>query len=286
MHDTPPARRRPATAVRLSLRAATGMAVLASFATGCMTSKVEETRQIATALQPNESIVLLKKPQLEGVGTEEVFLDCVQERLGGQLIHPEDGQSDRASTSRVPFKIYGEQEFTDALFPWFEPSTAPANAAGLKVLLQRPGVTERLHQIGVRYVVWPDGNTRKTSGGGSVACAAGPGGAGCFGVGWWEKESGYVASVWDMQSASEIGQVSADVTGTSVLIGAIAPIPIVTPVRRKACDRLSEQLRSFLSGDDMALAAGAVMKADTDAAAPAAAPGSTSSSATRNAADQ
>jgi hypothetical protein len=190
------------------------------------------------------------------VGTEEVFLDCVQEHLGGQLVHPEEGQSARESSARVPFKIYGEQEFTDALFPWFEPSTAPANAAGLKVLLQRPGVTERLQQIGVRYVVWLDGNTKKTDGGGSVACAAGPGGAGCIGVGWWEKESGYVASIWDMQTATQLGEVTADVTGTSVLIGAVAPIPIITPVRRKACDRLSEQLRSFLVGDDLATAAG------------------------------
>jgi hypothetical protein len=255
--DDPNSARRTAAVASASLRAATAMAALGLLAGGCMTSKVDETRQVATAIQANESIVLLKKPQLEGVGTEEVFLDCVQERLGGQLVHPEDGQSDRASTNRVPFKIYGEQEFTDALFPWFEPSTAPANAAGLKVLLQRPGVTERLQQIGVRYVVWLDGNTKKTDGGGSVACAASPGGAGCIGVGWWEKESDYVASVWDLQTATEIGQVSTDVTGTSVLIGAIAPIPIITPVRRKACDRLSEQLRSFLSGDDLAVATGA-----------------------------
>ena len=84
---------------------------------------------------------------------------------------------------------------------------------------------ERLAQIGVRYVVWLDGQTRKTDGGGSIACGAGPGGAGCIGVGWWEKESGYVASVWDLQSGSELGSVSTDVTGTSVLIGAVAPIP-------------------------------------------------------------
>ena len=45
------------------------------------------------------------------------------------------------------------------------------------------------------------------------------------------------------------------VPGTSVLIGAVAPIPIITPVRRKACDRLSDQLRSFLAGEDMAVAA-------------------------------
>ena len=59
-----------------------------------------------------------------------------------------------------------------------------------------------------------------------------------------------------MQTATEIGQVTTDVTGTSVLIGAIAPIPIITPVRRKACDRLSEQLRSFLAGDDLAVSMG------------------------------
>ena len=151
----------------------------------------------------------------------------------------------------MPFKIYGEQQFTDALFPWFEPSTAPANAAGLKSLLARPGVVDRLAQIGVRYVVWLDGTTRKTGGGGSVACAAGPGGAGCFGVGWWDKESDYVASVWDIQTGSELGSVSADVTGTSVLIGAVVPIPIITPVQSTACNRLSGQLRSFLLGSDM-----------------------------------
>jgi hypothetical protein len=221
--------------------------------TGCMTSKVDETRQVAAAIQANESIVVLKKPQLEGVGTESEFLSCVQERLGGELVHPQDGQSAKASRDgdAVPFKIYGEQQFTDALFPWFEPSTAPANAAGLRTLLERPGVTERLAQIGVRYVVWLDGNTRKTDGGGSVACAAGPGGAGCIGLGWWEKESDYVASVWDMQTASELGTVSTDVTGTSVLIGAVAPIPIITPVQRTACSRMAEQLRSFLLGSDL-----------------------------------
>ncbi len=124
-------------------------------------------------------------------------------------------------------------------------------------MLARPGVTERLQQIGVRYIVWLDGSTKKTGGGGSVACAAGPGGAGCFGVGWWDKESDYVALVWDMQTASELGSVSSDVTGTSVLIGAVVPIPIITPVQSTACNQLSEQLRSFLLGSDLEQAGGA-----------------------------
>ena len=256
MHDSHTLRPGAVRAARAPSRAAAGTAVLAMLASGCMTSKVDETRQVAAAVQADESIVVLKKPQLEGVGAEEAFLDCLQERLGGELMHPEEGQQ-RGAKGAAPFKIYGEQEFTDALFPWFEPSTAPQNAAGMRVLLARPGVAQRLDEIGVRYVVWLDGNTRRTGGGGSVACAATIGAAGCLGVGWWEKESDYVASVWDMQNATEIGQVSADVTGTSVLIGAVAPIPIITPVRRKACEGLSEQLRSFLAGEDLAPAAGA-----------------------------
>jgi hypothetical protein len=243
-------RHRPAAARR---RSASGIALVALLAAGCMTAKVDETREVAAAIQADESIVVLKKPQIEGLGTEEKFLDCVQENLGGQLVHPEEGQSANSAKAKkgVPFKIFGEQQFTDALFPWFEPSTAPASAAGLKTLIERPGVTERLQQIGVRYVVWLDGSTRKTDSGGSVACAAGPGGAGCIGLGWWEKQSGYVASVWDLQTATELGTVSTDVTGTSVLIGAIAPIPIITPVQRTACNRLAEQLHSFLVGADL-----------------------------------
>ena len=249
-----------------ALRSLVGVLAVTAVA-GCMTAKVDETRQATSSIQAGESIVVLKRPQIEGVGTEEEFLDCLQQRLGGQLLHPVEGQPTRASRSSggVPFKIYGEQQFLDAMFPWFEASTAPANAAGLKLLLQRPGVTERLQQIQVRYVVWIDGNTRKTDSNGSVACAIGPGGGGCFGVGWWEKESGYVASVWDLNNATEVGSVSTDVTGTSVLIGVLLPIPIISPVRRTACDRLGDQLRSFLAGGDLAPAASAAPAGDKTA---------------------
>jgi hypothetical protein len=235
----------PRTAVA-PVRLLTSLASCIAIA-GCMTAKVDETRQTTSAVQAGESIVVLRKPQLEGTGTEEEFLGCLQQRLGGELVHPDARQSTRHGKDAAPFKIYGEQQFVDAMFPWFETSTAPNNAAGLKLLLERPGVTERLQQIQVRYIVWIDGKTQTTDSNGSMSCVIGPV-SGCFGLGWWEKESGYVASVWDLNTASEVGSVSTDVTGTSVLIGALAPIPIITPVRRTACDRLGDQLRSFLVG--------------------------------------
>ena len=235
-------------------RVAVAIACLGSLVLGgCVSYKVEETRQVATTIQANESIVLLKKPELEGAGTENDFLSCVQDNLGGQLVHPKDGQDampDKAAA--IPFKIYGEQEFQDALYPWFEPSTAPSNAKGLKVLLERPGVTERLQQIGVRYVVWLGGTTVRKDGGGSVSCVLAGAMPTCLGLGWWDKEADYVATVWDLQNATEVGEVNTDVTGTSVFIGAIAPIPIIVPVQGKACNRMSEQLRSFLLGGDLA----------------------------------
>jgi hypothetical protein len=234
---------------------------------GCMTAKIEENRQAPTQISSDESIVLLAKPQLEGVGTEGEFLDCLERELVGKKVSADvDNEIERGKDVVIPhiknspFQVYADRLFVDALFPWLEPSTAPANADGLVAMLAHPGVAERVAEMGVRYIVWVDGSTRKTDGGGSIACAAGPGGAGCFGLGWWEKQSDYEATVWDLKEGILVGSVSTDVSGTSVMIGAVAPIPIITPVQSTACDRLAGQLKTFLVGD------GIVSKGPGDAA--------------------
>jgi hypothetical protein len=227
---------------------------------GCMTARIEEMREAPTQIESHEAIVLLAKPHLEGPGTEQRFLDCLERELvgeefsagvatkqrGGKEVAP------RSSLQKSPFQIYADHHFVDALYPWLEPSTAPANAKSFAAFLARPGVTERVNSMGVRYIVWVDGVTQKTDGGGSIACAAGPGGAGCLGLGWWEKTSDYEATVWDLREGVAAGTLTTDVKGTSVMIGAIAPIPLIAPVQSTACDRLARQLRSFLlgSGDE------------------------------------
>jgi len=201
---------------------------------GCMTARLEENRSMTTQITADEGIVILAKPHVEGVTAEDEFMDCVGRKL---------------ASSRA-IRVHGNDEFMDLLFPWFEPSTAPQRAEGMVQLLNRPAVAQRITETGVRYVVWLDGATRKTDGGGGMSCAIGPGGGGCIGFGWWEKESDYEATVWDLQQGKSAGSVATNVTGTSALVGVIVPIPFIARVQGTACDRLSGQLGSFLKGED------------------------------------
>ncbi len=222
-----------------------------------MTAKIEENRQAATKINSDEAVVLLAKPHLEGTGTESEFLDCLERELVGRKVSAEAAtakeagkpNNPRSRQANQPFQIYADGQFVDALYPWLEPSTAPASAEGIGALLSRPGVGDLVTAMGVRYIIWIDGTTKKTDGGGSVACGAGPGGAGCIGLGWWEKQSDYQATVWDLRDRIGVGDVTTAVNGTSVFIGAIAPIPIIMPVQSTACDRLAAQLKTFLIGD-------------------------------------
>jgi hypothetical protein len=200
---------------------------------GCMRARVDESREMATAIAADESVVVLAKPQIEGSGAEGEFIDCVGKRIAGR------GKA---------IKVESNEDFTDRLFPWFEPGTVPSRPEGLASVLAQPGVSEQVASTGVRYIVWLDGGTRKTDGGGSLACGAAPGAAGCIGFGWWEKEAAYEATVWDLKQAKSVGSVGTNVTGTSAVIGLILPLPFVARVQGAACDRLGEQLRGFLAG--------------------------------------
>jgi hypothetical protein len=199
---------------------------------GCMQARIEESRELATPLAKGERVVILAKPQIEGAGAEDEFMDCIGENLG-------DGSG---------LSVHDNNEFVDKMFPWFEPSTAPAKPEAMGSLLARPGVADQINESGVRYVVWLEGSTRKTDGGGSLACGAAPGGAGCIGFGWWQKESAYEATVWDLKQSKSAGSVGTNVTGTSAIVGAIVPLPFIARVQATACNRMSNQLRDFFSG--------------------------------------
>ncbi len=201
----------------------------------CVTSRVEHIKEAQTGIAEGEAIVIMAKSYHLGNETEAKFIQCVGDSIG---------------RGRTGLRVIPNQEFVDALFPWFEPRTAPAETKGLPTLMSRPGVAEIIKEKGVRYVVWVDGDTDKTAGGGSMSCAVGPGGGGWFGFAWWQNESEYEATVWDLDGLEDAGTVSADVSGTSFLPAIVVPVPLIARTRAKACKGLADQLKLFIVADE------------------------------------
>jgi hypothetical protein len=219
-------------------RAGAGAATLVLLS-GCMTAQLDEDRQLTTQIASHEAVVLLAKPHVEGITAEDDFMDCVGDKM----------------TSKTGIQVRPNDAFVDSMFPWLEPSTAPQRPEGVSKLLAKDVVAARIAESGVRYIVWIDGATRQTDSGGSITCTIGPAGGGCIGFGWWEKESDYEATVWDLNTARTAGSVTTNVTGTSALVGVVVPLPFIARVQGTACDRLAGQLGAFLKGEDIPAAA-------------------------------
>ena len=119
-------------------------------------------------------------------------------------------------------------------------------------LMKRPGVAQAVSDMGVRYIIWLDGDTERVAEGGSLSCAAGPGGGGCFGFAWWQNDADYNAAVWDLKGLQSAGSVTADVSGTSFLPALVIPIPLIARARAAACKGLADQLRTFIVDEPQA----------------------------------
>jgi hypothetical protein len=198
---------------------------------GCMTTRIEETKDASTGINNDESVVVLANSYHTANPAEDDFIECITGSIG---------------KGRNRLHVHPESEFRDALFPWLEPRTAPNGVDDLPELLARPGVTERIKSRDIRYIIWIQGSTERKSGGGSLSCAAGPGGGGCFGLAWWENLSSYEATIWDLDDGVASGKVTTSVNGTSIVPALIIPIPFIARTQAAACKGLAKQLRSFI----------------------------------------
>lgn len=210
----------------LGLLLATGLAA-------CTSTTVDEFRQGETGINADESIVILGRRQASDYETRAEFVDCVGERV----TRGSDG-----------INVIPEQQFIDALFPWFEPRTAPLRTQDLERLMSEELVADKIDEFGIRYIVWVDGFTETTGRAGSISCAIGPGGGGCFGFGSWEDDSQFDARIWDVDQLTSVGTISADANGQSYLPALVVPIPLIARVEANACSSLADQLKTFVKG--------------------------------------
>lgn len=200
---------------------------------GCTSTTVDEFRQGETGIESDESIVILGRRQASDYETDSDFVECV---------------GDRIARGEGAINVVPEQEFIDAMFPWFEPRTAPLRTRDLEQLMTEDVVARKMGEFGIRYIVWVDGFTETTDRQGSISCTIGPGGGGCFGFGTWEDDANFDARVWDVGSLTNVGTINTDASGQSYLPALVVPIPLIARVEANACSRLATQLKQFVQG--------------------------------------
>ncbi|MBI1732809.1 MAG: hypothetical protein HYR49_08595 [Gammaproteobacteria bacterium] len=200
---------------------------------GCKsTTVIDEHRIAATHIATGESIVVLGRRSNSEHETEDDFIRCVGENLtrGGN-----------------PINVVPEKTFVDSMYPYFETSTAPTDVKNLERLAQIPEIKQKFQNFGVRYFVWIDGFTETVNSKGSISCAIGPGGGGCFGFATWDDEANYEASIWDFKELTLSGKINTETQGTSFLPAIFIPVPLLARVQSNACQSMAQQLRNFLN---------------------------------------
>ena len=203
--------------------------------TGCVTTTVDEI----VFNEPIEGIgdatvVILGRRHASDYDTEPDFVKCVARHI----------------TSRdKSIEILGELEFLNALYPWFEPRTAPLQPESIDQLMQHAPVARKMAELKTEYMIWIDGNVERTNSSGSMSCAIGPGGGGCFGFSTWGTEANYEAVIWDFTDRAEVGRVHTSTSGQSYMPAIIIPIPIIAPVKGTACKGIGDQILKFLSSE-------------------------------------
>ena len=200
---------------------------------GCTTTEIDEFRQGATGIEEGDSIVILGRRQSNNYETESSFVQCV---------------ANVVASGQNGIRVIPERDFLDAMFPFFEPRTAPMRTSHLRELMSLDVAAERIHEYGIQYIVWLDGLTQRSEQAGSMSCTIGPGGGGCFGFGTWQDDSNFQAEVWSMNTLETVGQISTDAIGQSYMPALVVPIPLIARVEANACSGLGGQLKQFING--------------------------------------
>ena len=200
-------------------------------ASACTTINVDHVRlDNDIALTEGDAIVVLGRHQSAEFETESSLVHCI----GGKL---------QRATDQI--RIIPEQEFVNQFYPWFEARTAPLHPKKLKTVLDQPLVAERIKALNIKYFIWVEGSTERTSATGSMTCSIGPGGGGCFGFGTWEDTSDYETTIWDVEAFTEVGRLSTEAVGTSYMPAIFVPIPLLAQVQGDACKGMGRQLGKF-----------------------------------------
>ena len=159
---------------------------------------------------------------------DKEFGECVKENLKKDLQY---------------LKFFPGDKFREAMFPWFEPNTAPKNIEELSALLTKPLVKKRIKNLGVELLIYVSGYTKVTemeqSGDllGLLISA--------------KRETRILVTVWDLNEIVRVGDTDISFKGTAVGgFGLIPPFIYIWPAftESNACEDTAKRISNCLTG--------------------------------------
>lgn len=203
-------------------------AILGSL-TGCILipdigeiDKLEVPPALSSPMAAGDKLAILGD---ETIGDDDNIVTCVRSA---------------AAKADTALKMMPPQDFRDALFPWFEPSTIPRTAEQLALSMSQPAVYAKISALNLHYAVIVEGAT--SSSGDSVNLVLG-------GVVWEAQTTRLSGRILDLREARRLGSIDVSVSEDSAgaVIG-LLPVGTVPVTEGPACRELGRQLAAYLTG--------------------------------------
>ena len=199
------------------------------FAGGCTVSKVQNVEKSFSGDVSAQTVAVF--PTRQGSAN---LADCVRTDMH------------RANSN---LRFMDPQEFRDALYPWFEPGTAPRKTDDLVLLLHRPLVREKIAQLGLRYVISIGGATtahdweHHLEGGGGY-----PGAFVVLGYGKKVRDTNIAALIWDLEEPTSSTNLSSAKSDASYYLCCMIPFfYIPSTAESHACKEMGEEIVQFVT---------------------------------------
>ena len=188
---------------------------------GCTTSKITDTLNVQLS-ENRYPVVTVISINLQ----DRKFSNCLEKRLSEYI---------------VDLKVVPEDEFRDALFPWFERNTAPKEISDLTDLLKNALVRRRIEGLNIDFLIYVRGHTTQSELDGPFIASA---------VGYLsaERETHMSIVVWDLEEACSVGDADIITEGRVSLIAiGIIFIPIPAFTETKACIETAKRIDSCIT---------------------------------------
>ena len=197
--------------------------IIVSVIFGCTKSQIKDSLK-AHSLADQYTTAAILPINLKG----KEFAECVQEELKEDLQY---------------LKFVPGDKFREALFPWFEPNTAPRNIEELSALLSKTLVKKRIESLGVELLIYVHGSTETYD----ETFGAEPG------IGFLyhaERTTNIWTTVWDLKEIVRVGDTDIYFEG-KVYAGIIAIVPfaVLAFTESSACKETAKRISNCLTGE-------------------------------------